>query len=61
MNYDLNDTPTAQFERYIAAVEERPRRRVKPARWWHFLPVGLALSSAAALWFWVMGRSFRAW
>lgn len=49
MTYDPNDSPAAQLERYIAAVEERPRRQVRPGRWWHFLPAALAMSGAAAL------------
>jgi len=52
MTYDPNDTPAAQFERYIAAVEERPCRQVKPARWWHFpllAPLGTAVRAA---WIW---------
>lgn len=29
MTYDPNNSPAAQFARYIAAVEERPRRQVR--------------------------------
>ncbi len=61
MTYDPNDTPAAQFERYIASVEERPRYQPKPGRWWHFAPVVLALVATVVAWGWNMGRMLKAW
>ncbi len=61
MTYDPSDTPAAQLNRYIADVEERPRRRVRPGRWRHFAPLALLAVGALAAWIWDLGRMLKAW
>jgi hypothetical protein len=61
MTHDPSDSPAAHLDRYIAGVEERPRRRVKPSRWWHFALPALTMVAIAAAGIWGVGRMIEAW
>ena len=61
MTPDPDDTPEARLECYLANVQERPRYRPKPLRWWHRLLVVAVPTGLFAVWVWQMGRVFRAW
>lgn len=52
-----DDTPAAQFDRYLETIEPLPRYEPKPVRWWHWLP-SVAVACAVTA---ITTRMLRLW